>query len=114
MVGLLACRARAGVAAGGQCAGRVAPNLRVIAGRCRPWHGDGDGERRHMTPIDQPTDLKRYYQKRSVVSEYMERRTAQPLNGLLHRRQVASPKQALVARRLRAVLEIACGPGRLT
>lgn len=67
-----------------------------------------------MTPIDQPTDLKRYYQNRSVVSAYMERRTAQPLNGLLHRRQVAFLNQALVARRPRAVLEIACGPGRLT
>jgi SAM-dependent methyltransferase len=67
-----------------------------------------------MTPIDQPTDLKRYYQNRSVVSAYMERRTAQPLNGLLHRRQVAFLNQALAARRPRAVLEIACGPGRLT
>jgi ubiquinone/menaquinone biosynthesis C-methylase UbiE len=44
----------------------------------------------------------------------MQRRTAQPLNGLLHRRQVAFLNQVLVDRRPQAVLEIACGPGRLT
>jgi ubiquinone/menaquinone biosynthesis C-methylase UbiE len=67
-----------------------------------------------MNPIDQPTDLKRYYQDRAVVRAYMERRTAQPLNGLLHRRQVAFLNAVLAERRPRAVLEIACGPGRLT
>jgi ubiquinone/menaquinone biosynthesis C-methylase UbiE len=67
-----------------------------------------------MKPIDQPRDLKRYYQDRNVVGAYMERRTAQPLNGLLHRRQVAFLNQVLAKRRPQAVLEIACGPGRLT
>lgn len=67
-----------------------------------------------MTPIDQPTDLKRYYQNQNVVSAYMERRTAQPLNGLLHQRQVAFLNQIVAERRPQAVLEIACGPGRLT
>jgi len=67
-----------------------------------------------MKPIDQPADLKRYYQDRTVVSAYMERRTAQPLNGLLHRRQVEFLNLALAERRPQAVLEIACGPGRLT
>jgi ubiquinone/menaquinone biosynthesis C-methylase UbiE len=67
-----------------------------------------------MKPIDQPTDLKRYYQDRGVVGRYMERRTAQPLNGVLHRRQVGFLNQVLASRRPATVLEIACGPGRLT
>jgi len=67
-----------------------------------------------MTPIDQPPELKRYYQDRGVVGAYMERRTTQPLNGVLHRSQVRFLNDAVSARSLRAVLEIACGPGRLT
>ena len=67
-----------------------------------------------MKPIDGSEDLQRYYQDRGVVSSYMDRRTAQPLNGLLHRRQVAFLSEALKQRGPRAVLEIACGPGRLT
>jgi ubiquinone/menaquinone biosynthesis C-methylase UbiE len=67
-----------------------------------------------MTPIDHPEGLKSYYQDRRVVAAYLERRTAQPLNGLLHRRQVEFLNRQVAARAPRAVLEIACGPGRLT
>jgi SAM-dependent methyltransferase len=67
-----------------------------------------------MTPIDQPTDLQRYYQDEGVVGSYMHRRTAQPLNGVLHHRQVAFLNAVLSSRAPGAVLEIACGPGRLT
>lgn len=67
-----------------------------------------------MSPIDRPKDLQQYYQDRAVVGKYMERRTAQPLNGLLHRRQVEFLNRMLAARASQAVLEIACGPGRLT
>jgi hypothetical protein len=38
-----------------------------------------------MKPIDRSEALQQYYQDREVVSTYMARRTAQPLNGLLHR-----------------------------
>lgn len=67
-----------------------------------------------MKPIDQRGDLRRYYQDRAVVGAYMQRRTAQPLNGVLHRRQVRFLNRALASRTPRTVLEIACGPGRLT
>jgi ubiquinone/menaquinone biosynthesis C-methylase UbiE len=67
-----------------------------------------------MRPIDRPKDLQEYYKDRKVVGTYMERRTAQPLNGLLHRRQVAFLRHSLAQRAAHAVLEIACGPGRLT
>ena len=67
-----------------------------------------------MKPIDRSEDLQKYYQDRGVVTTYMDRRTAQPLNGLLHRRQVAFLCESLQPRAPRRVLEIACGPGRLT
>jgi ubiquinone/menaquinone biosynthesis C-methylase UbiE len=67
-----------------------------------------------MKPIDGAEDLQRYYQDRGVVRTYMDRRTAQPLNGVLHRRQVTFLCEALKQRAPRTVLEIACGPGRLT
>jgi ubiquinone/menaquinone biosynthesis C-methylase UbiE len=67
-----------------------------------------------MSPIDRPDELKSYYQKHSVVDAYMRRRTAQPLNGLLHRRQVEFLNAMVASRTPRGVLEIACGPGRLT
>ncbi len=67
-----------------------------------------------MKPIDRPQELKRYYQDRDVAGDYMRRRTGEPLNGVLHRRQVGFLNRVLSARAPRAVLEIACGPGRLT
>ena len=67
-----------------------------------------------MKPIDRPYELKRYYQDKDVAEDYMRRRTGQPLNGVLHRRQVGFLNRHLAARAPAAVLEIACGPGRLT
>lgn len=67
-----------------------------------------------MNPIDRPSELKTYYQDRGVVDAYMERRTAQPLNGVLHRRQVSFLNRTFGQRSPQTVLEIACGPGRLT
>jgi ubiquinone/menaquinone biosynthesis C-methylase UbiE len=67
-----------------------------------------------MKPLDQPDALQKYYQDRAVVGAYMERRTAQPLNGVLHRHQVRFLNRVLAERSAPSVLEIACGPGRLT
>ncbi|HXQ23703.1 MAG TPA: class I SAM-dependent methyltransferase [Candidatus Acidoferrales bacterium] len=67
-----------------------------------------------MNPIDRPAELKTYYQDRDVAGDYMRRRTGQPLNGVLHRRQVDFLNRAIATRTPDAVLEIACGPGRLT
>jgi SAM-dependent methyltransferase len=44
----------------------------------------------------------------------MRKRTTQPLNGFLHQRQVAFLNRGVATRSLGRVLEIACGPGRLT
>jgi ubiquinone/menaquinone biosynthesis C-methylase UbiE len=67
-----------------------------------------------MKPLDQADELRGYYKDKDVVAKYMRKRTTQPLNGFLHRRQVAFLNRAVIARQLGRVLEIACGPGRLT
>lgn len=67
-----------------------------------------------MRPIDQPEELERYYKDKAVAGAYMQRRTGQPLNGVVHRRQVEFLNGVLAQRASRRVLEIACGPGRLT
>jgi SAM-dependent methyltransferase len=61
-----------------------------------------------------PTDIQAYYRDPAVVRAYIERRTAQPLNGLLHRRQVGFLNDILRERRPARVLEVAPGPARLT
>ena len=67
-----------------------------------------------MTTIERPEELRRYYQDQGVATGYMDLRTTQPLNGVLHRRQVAFLNDALARYAPATVLEIACGPGRLT
>jgi ubiquinone/menaquinone biosynthesis C-methylase UbiE len=67
-----------------------------------------------MKPLDQADELRGYYRDKEVVAKYMRKRTTQPLNGFLHRRQVEFLNRAVAARQLGRVLEIACGPGRLT
>jgi len=67
-----------------------------------------------MKPLDQADELRGYYTDRNVADAYMRKRTAQPLNGFLHRRQVKFLNHAVGDRQLKRVLEIACGPGRLT
>jgi ubiquinone/menaquinone biosynthesis C-methylase UbiE len=67
-----------------------------------------------MKPLDQAEELRGYYKNKGVADAYMRKRTAQPLNGFFHARQVRFLNEAVGARRLGRVLEIACGPGRLT
>jgi ubiquinone/menaquinone biosynthesis C-methylase UbiE len=65
-------------------------------------------------PLDQSEELQAFYQDRDVVDSYLRRRTAQPLNGVLHRGQVAFLNRVVSERRPSRVLEIAPGPARLT
>lgn len=67
-----------------------------------------------MRPLDQKPELQEYYKDQGVVDAYMRKRTGQPLNGVLHRRQVEFLSRHVQSRGLGRVLEIACGPGRLT
>lgn len=65
-------------------------------------------------PLDVSEELQVFYQDRDIVNSYLKRRTAQPLNGLLHQRQVAFLNRVVAERRATRVLEIAPGPARLT
>ncbi|MBX3026844.1 class I SAM-dependent methyltransferase [bacterium] len=65
-------------------------------------------------PRQKPAEIQAYYRDPTVVAEYIERRTAQPLNGMLHRRQVQFIDQVIGERRPQRVLEVAPGPARLT
>src|SRR5271169_1536064 len=65
-------------------------------------------------PLDRSEELQVFYQDRDVVDSYLRRRTAQPLNGVLHRGQVGFLNRIVAERRPRRVLEIAPGPARLT
>lgn len=65
-------------------------------------------------PRQRPTDIQAYYRDPAVVREYIERRTAQPLNGLLHRRQARFINAVIAERRPSCILEVAPGPARLT
>jgi len=69
---------------------------------------------RGATSIRHPAELKTYYRQEQVVAEYLLRRTAQPLNGLLHEKQVRFLNRVIQQRRPHAVLEVAPGPARLT
>jgi len=65
-------------------------------------------------PLDRSDELQAFYQDGHVVGSYLKRRTAQPLNGVLHRGQVAFLNRVLAEHRPARVLEIAPGPARLT
>lgn len=67
-----------------------------------------------MKPIDQSKELQAFYQDRAVVDRYLQRRTAQPLNGVLHAGEVRFLNRCVAERRPARILEIAPGPARLT
>lgn len=65
-------------------------------------------------PLQRREEIRDYYRSHDVVARYMERRTAQPLNGALHAAQVRFLRQQIAASLPSRILEIAPGPGRLT
>ncbi len=67
-----------------------------------------------MGQISHPDDLQRYYQDESVARDYVAERFRLPKNLYLHQEQVRLTNAILRRRQSYAVLELACGPGRLT
>jgi ubiquinone/menaquinone biosynthesis C-methylase UbiE len=65
-------------------------------------------------PIRSTGGLKDFYNDPDIVASYLARRTTQPLNSVLHERQVAFVNRALAELAPAHVLELAPGPGRLT
>jgi ubiquinone/menaquinone biosynthesis C-methylase UbiE len=64
-----------------------------------------------ITGVD---DIKSFYNNPDVVENYLERRTAQPLNSVLHERQATFLKQAIESCSVLHVLDLAPGPARLS
>lgn len=65
-------------------------------------------------PIRSAEGIKGFYDDPTVVESYLARRTGQPLNSVLHERQVAFLSRVIADLGPRRVLELAPGPGRLT
>jgi len=58
--------------------------------------------------------IKGIYDKKSVAEQYIHTRFSRPLGAVQHRIQVATVNEAIRQHEARSILEIACGPARLT
>ncbi len=67
-----------------------------------------------MDQISGRDDLKKHYQDVSVADEYVQKRFSLPKNLFLHRQQVQLTNMILQRQGVQSVLELACGPGRVT
>lgn len=63
---------------------------------------------------ERPEEIAGYYRERTVVDAYVDKRTAQPLNGTLHSAQIRLLQRLLPDRPGATILELAPGPARLT
>ncbi len=67
-----------------------------------------------MAQISGKNDLKKHYQDQTVASGYVDKRFKLPKNLFLHRQQVKITNAELNRIGAQSVLELACGPGRVT
>ncbi len=58
--------------------------------------------------------IKRIYDQKSVAEPYIRTRFSRPLGAVQHRIQVATVNNAIKTYKAKSILEIACGPARLT
>jgi ubiquinone/menaquinone biosynthesis C-methylase UbiE len=59
-------------------------------------------------------DIKDFYNDPEVVKNYLEKRTAQPLNSVLHELQATFLKQVIERCKVMQILDLAPGPARLS
>ena len=64
--------------------------------------------------ISSVDDIKGFYDDPDVVKNYLEKRTAQPLNSVLHELQATFLKQVIDSCSVMQVLDLAPGPARLS
>jgi ubiquinone/menaquinone biosynthesis C-methylase UbiE len=65
-------------------------------------------------PIQSVGGIQAFYDDPTVVESYLDRRTAQPLNSVLHERQVSFLNDVITELKPWRMLEVAPGPGRLS
>jgi ubiquinone/menaquinone biosynthesis C-methylase UbiE len=66
------------------------------------------------TVIEGTRGIREAYQDERTVRAYIEDRFVQPIGAMLHRRQTAALRRAILRTQPREVLELAPGPARLT
>jgi len=64
--------------------------------------------------ISEKAKIKTIYDHKSVADRYIHARFSRPLGAVQHRIQVQSVNDAIKTYKARRILEIACGPARLT
>jgi len=64
--------------------------------------------------IFESSKIKKYYQDKTCVQAYLEERFSFPLGRILHEKQVSVVNRYISFLTPRKILELACGPGRIT
>lgn len=67
-----------------------------------------------MKKIDGKQSIKEYYKKKSVTENYIERRFCTPIGIIENKQQVKFVNEVIKEYNCERILEIACGPARLT
>ncbi|GEM_PF-4458223 len=66
------------------------------------------------SPIRESEQLKKYYQEKKIVDQYIRKRFSEPLNVIEHRQQVHFLNKIIKERNCKTIVEFAPGPGRVT
>jgi len=64
--------------------------------------------------ISEKAKIKTIYDQKTVAEEYIHTRFSRPLGAVQHRIQVQTVNDAIKTYNVKRILEIACGPARLT
>ncbi len=64
--------------------------------------------------IKRSNELKEYYQDKECAEKYLEKRFSFPLGRILHEKQITVINSYIISDNISTILELACGPGRLT
>jgi len=67
----------------------------------------------YMT-ISDSSKIKKYYQNKACAQQYFDQRFSFPLGRILHEKQVSVVNRYINLIQPRRILELACGPGRVT
>ena len=65
-------------------------------------------------PITNTENLKKYYQDQKLAQKYLDERFSFPLGRVLHEKQVSVVNRYIDLVNPKKILELACGPGRVT
>lgn len=67
-----------------------------------------------MDQINKHSDLRTYYSNEKISREYINERFTSVIGRILHEKQVAAVNATIKSHQINRILELACGPARLT